>query len=80
MKYYLAIVQNDSSAAIYSYTNLDEALAAFHSELAYYAEGRDKTLCIIFDSDGGRIRTETWTRVPEPTPEPDPGPESSEVE
>ena len=77
MKYYLAIVQNDSSAAIYSYTNLDEALAAFHSELAYHAEGRDKTLCLIFDSEGSRIRTESWTRTIVP---PEPEPESSEEE
>lgn len=62
MKYYLAVVQNDSTQALYSYSTLDEALAAFHTELAFQGEGRDKTLCIIFDSNGSRIRSEMWQR------------------
>lgn len=63
MKFYLIIVQNDSSQAIYSYESLDDALAAFHSELAYHAEGRNRTLCIIFDSSGECIRKEEWVRI-----------------
>ena len=62
MKNYLATIQNDSSQAIFAYVNLDEALAAFHTELAYHAEGRDRTLCIIFDSNGNIIRSEEWCR------------------
>jgi hypothetical protein len=62
MKYYLVTIQNDSTQAIFSYAALDDALAAFHTELAYHAEGRDRTLCIIFDSNGNIIRSEEWVR------------------
>lgn len=62
MKYYLAIVQNDTTSALFSYNNLDEALAAFHSELAYHGLDRNKTLCTIFNSGGGRLKVEKWER------------------
>jgi hypothetical protein len=61
MKYYLAIIQNDSSQAIYSYETKDAALAAFHAELAYRAESRMSTKCMLFDSDLVVIRAETYT-------------------
>ena len=62
MKYYLVIVQNDSTQSVFAYNTLDQALAAFHTELAFQGEGRDKTLCIIFDSNGARVRSELWQR------------------
>lgn len=65
MKYYLVIVQNDSAQAIYVYDGIDAALAAYHSELAYRAESRVKTLCVIIDSFGNTIRKECWSATEE---------------
>ena len=63
MKYYLVTVQNDSTQSIFAYSNVDDALVAFHTELAYHAEDRNRTLCIIFDSSGECIRKEEWVRI-----------------
>ena len=58
MKTYLLIVQNDSTAAVYSYDDYDTALTAFHTELAYRGEGRESTLCVIIDSYGDTVKRE----------------------
>ena len=63
MNYYLAVVQNNSTCALYSYDTYDAALAAFHSEMAYRGEGRESTLCIIFNSSGDILYTEAWHRA-----------------
>lgn len=47
--FYLVIIQNDTTQAIYRYDTFDQALAAFHAELAYRAEGRTKTACAILN-------------------------------
>ena len=60
--YYLAIVQNNTTSALYSYETYDSALAAFHTEMAYRGEGRTSTLCIIFNSAGEVLYTESWNR------------------
>lgn len=60
--YYLVIIQNDTTQAIYSYSDLDAALVAFHNELAYRADGRNKTVCSILNDMGGVIRNEVWIR------------------
>lgn len=62
MKYYLAIIQNNETCSLYAYNTYDEALAAFHTEMAYRGEGRTSTLCIIFNSSGEVLYTETWNR------------------
>jgi len=67
MKYYLAIVQNDATQAIYAYDGIDAALAAYHSELAYRAESRVKTLCVIFDNFGNTVYKECWEKYVAPT-------------
>jgi len=59
--YYLAIVQNDTTNALYSYNSYEEALAVYHSELAYRAEGRTSTKCAILDKDLSLLRQETYT-------------------
>ena len=59
--YYLAIVQNDETQALYRYNTYEEALAAYHTELAYRAEGRRSTKCAILNSDLQMIRQETYT-------------------
>lgn len=59
--YYLAIVQNDSTNALYTYNNFEDALAAYHQELAYRTEGRTSTKCAIMDSDLHMLRNEIYT-------------------
>ena len=66
MLYYLAIIQNESTCAIFKYDDLDAALAAFHNELAYRGEGRNSTLCVILDKIGGTIKREKWERAINP--------------
>ena len=58
--YYLVILQNNSSQAIYPYNSYDQALSAFHSELAYRNESRTKTVCVIIDSVGNTLKKECW--------------------
>ena len=60
--YYLTIVQNDSTQAVYGHQDIDTALASFHSELAYRGDGRNKTLCVIIDDKGELVKTELWER------------------
>lgn len=62
--YYLMIVQNNNTQAVYAYDNLDAALAAFHSELAYRAEGRTSTKCALLDESMYIVKSETYTKEP----------------
>ena len=72
--YYLAIVQNDTTNALYSYSTYEEALARFHTELAYRSEGRTSTKCAILDSDMYIVRSEVYTApVSDNTEEPTAG-------
>ena len=68
--FYLLIMQNDSTQTVYAYETYDSALAAFHSELAYRAEGRNKTVCCILNSIGELIKREYWVKPEQPEPEP----------
>lgn len=61
-QYYLFLVQNKSVCANFGYETLDEALAKFHTELAYRGEGRTSTLCVILDQIGGTIKRDYWER------------------
>lgn len=68
--YYLVIVQNENTQAVYSYATENEATAAFHSELAYRAEGRTSTKCAILDSHLHMLRQEEYiapVQISEPT-------------
>lgn len=60
--YYLIIVQNDTTQAIFSYSSLDAALSRYHTELAYRADDRTSTKCAILDSDLSEIRCEVYTK------------------
>lgn len=72
--YYLAIVQNDETQALYRYNTYEEALAAYHTELAYRAEGRTSTKCAILDHDLNMLRQETYIApVSDNTEEPNEG-------
>lgn len=60
--YYLAIIQNfGESNVLYSYDTSEEALAAYHTELAYRAETRKQTVCSILDAEGQVLRNEVYT-------------------
>lgn len=63
MKYYLVIIQNGNTQAIYEKANYDAALSAFHSELAYRAEGRTSTMCMIIDGNGNVYKREMWPSI-----------------
>ena len=63
--YYLVIVQNNETQAVYRYNTYNEALAAYHSELAYRAEGRTSTKCCILDENLCSIRQEVYNGEPE---------------
>lgn len=73
--YYLAIIQNHGeSNALFPFNSFEEALARFHSELAYRHESRTQTVCSILNSEGQVLRNETYTApVPEPNTEPTEG-------
>lgn len=58
--YYLVIIQNNETPAIFGYETYDAALAAFHNEMAYRAEGRTSTKCAILDSELITLQRETW--------------------
>lgn len=64
MKYYLTIVQNDSVCACYAYESRSAAMAAYHTELAYRADGRASTLCIVVNSNGTVIACDKYTAPP----------------
>lgn len=59
--FYVAIVQNESTAALYTYNTYEKALAVYHTELAYRAEGRTSTKCAILNNDLMLLRQETYT-------------------
>ena len=60
--YYLVIIQNDTTQAVYSYETLDAAISMFHTELAYRGDGRNKTVCVILNKNGELMKRETWER------------------
>ena len=68
--YYLAIIQNyGESNALYTYNTFEEALARFHSELAYRHESRKQTVCSILNSNGEVLRNEVYTAPISDSPE-----------
>ena len=69
MKFYLVIIQNDSTQAVFSYDSYDSAMAKFHTELAYRGEGRNSTVCVLLNRAGELVRRDEWIRQPEPEPE-----------
>ena len=60
MKHYLAVVQNEGTAALYTYDTLDAALVAYHNELAYRSEDRTSTKCAIMNSDLVVVMSESY--------------------
>lgn len=60
--YYLAIIQNETTNALYVYNTFEDALARFHTELAYRADGRTSTKCVIFDSELRTMKAEVYIK------------------
>lgn len=60
--YYVVIVQNNETQSVYRYSTYNEALAAYHAELAYRAEDRTSTKCAILDENLCSVRQEVYTK------------------
>ena len=56
--YHLSRRQNESTNALYSYSDKDAALTASHTELAYRVEGRTSTRGVICDEYGNTVKKE----------------------
>ena len=63
--YYLVIAQNNETQAVYRYSAYNEALAAYHAELAYRAEDRTSTKCAILDENLCSVRQEVYNAIEE---------------
>lgn len=60
MNYILTIVQNGNVCTAYGYEKKEDALAMFHSELAYRGEGRVSTVFYLIDAYGNKVDKDTW--------------------
>lgn len=70
--YYLAIIQNESTSTLFTYSTFEEALAAYHTELAYRSDDRTSTKCVIFDSELRTLRAEVYEKPVDTTPTEEP--------
>ena len=59
MKYYNIIIKSESQA-INAYETQDEAMSAFHNEMAYAYNAKVETTCIVTDSYGAQIKRERF--------------------
>ena len=68
--YYVLIIQNKNTQAVFRYDSLEDAYAKYHTELAYRAEGRTSTKCAILTPDLGVLLRDEYIAEPsteEPT-------------
>lgn len=56
----LICIQNGSAPSMYSFDNINAALAQYHTELAYRHESRTSTMCMIIDVAGMVLKQETY--------------------
>ena len=73
MKYFVTIVQNDSTCACFAYDGRAAALGKFHTEMAYAMNAGITTLCNVMNSNGNVVASEKYTAPPAPAPEQDEG-------
>ena len=59
-KFYLAVIQNETTSALFSYGSQDAALAAYHNELAYRASGRTSTKCALMNDELEVLKRESY--------------------
>jgi len=68
MNYYLVIIQNNDTCAVFKYTDYDECLSKMHTELAYRGTSKDprnETLCVIIKGDSTIPNLEYWKKQEE---------------
>lgn len=62
--FYLLIIQtNDQDQdthLFYTYNNLNDAYALFHTELGYRHETRKRTVCVLMNSYGDKIDKQVY--------------------
>lgn len=66
MKHFVFAVQNGTTPAAAAYDNKADALAAYHTEMAYRHESRTSTTGIVVDAAGHVVAMETYTAPPAP--------------
>lgn len=69
--YYALVMQNETTPAVYTFATENEALAYYHTELAYRHESRTSTKCALLDSTFQVLRCEEY-RAPQTEPNEEP--------
>ena len=64
--YIVLIIQNGTTVSALTYTDINDARAKYHTELAYRHESRTSTTCIMFDSSGTMLARESYVMQTEP--------------
>lgn len=68
--YFVLVMQNETTPAVYAFSTENEALAYYHNELAYRHESRTSTKCAILDNSFQVLRCEGYVATqPEPNTE-----------
>ena len=60
MKWYLIVIQNNSTLVSYTFENWNDLLARYHQELAYRHETRHSTICIVLSSTGQELKRDIY--------------------
>ena len=68
MKYYVTLVQNDTTCAAFSYETKQAAMSKFHHEMEYAYNAGISVLCSVMSAFGAVAAVEKYT-APAPTPE-----------
>lgn len=71
--FYVVIIQNENTSAIFNYSSYEEALAAYHTELAYRGDGRTSTKCLVLDNNLRTLKVEVYTASIQSVEEPQEG-------
>ena len=66
MKHVVTIVQNEETTASFIYPDKAQAMAKFHSEMAYAHSVGVTTLCSVMNAAGSVVATDKYTA---PAPE-----------
>ena len=68
MKYFLVIIQNGETPAIFAYDTIERAQKAQWAEMAYDDASRTSTITVIIDSNGMQYSPLSWKRPVVDTP------------
>ena len=68
MKHTVQILQNEETAACFVYPDKAQAMAKYHTEMAYAYSAGVTTLCIVANTAGTIIATDKYTAPPAPAP------------